>query len=393
MTEEKIKTLIEKLRKLVPARVGRTTLAACAEAADALEILLQTKPVSPNWRLHNRLANVPHHRDSDMRVIGFVVPVSEKWPMACIAEQLAEIIEPEGEGPVKNSFPQDFVKICQDEVTRGSLTSLPKKYQFMEDRGYTSLNDLHQWMSETRRKFIDAVANMESDKSECKSCADTGYVPDGNHCMECSEPANPDLEELFQRQQAGFEQCYEALGITDDRERSWSALVIAIHEAVQARRHDFEFDAWFDKNYPQNEEGRRPKYSATTVMDLMRDAFESGRNYSKAVVRMTDAQIKDAVDAIDFGTMVTADDYIYVIARAVLAAQNSDVVVNEKPVDLLEEKLNHTHQKLCEAVDSSFKEDRIKEIRARLSAIEGNRDYTIAREALRRELNILTREN
>lgn len=32
---------------------------------------------------------------------------------------------------------------------------------------------------------------------------------------------------------------------------------------------------------------------------------------------LTDAEIKEAVDSIDFGIMVTADDYIYVIARAI----------------------------------------------------------------------------
>ena len=36
------------------------------------------------------------------------------------------------------------------------------------------------------------------------------------------------LRELFERQQEGFERCYEALGITDQRERSWSALVLAL---------------------------------------------------------------------------------------------------------------------------------------------------------------------
>lgn len=41
------------------------------------------------------------------------------------------------------------------------------------------------------------------------------------------------IDEFFDRQQAGFERCFEALGITDDRERSWSSLVLAINDSVQ----------------------------------------------------------------------------------------------------------------------------------------------------------------
>jgi hypothetical protein len=40
------------------------------------------------------------------------------------------------------------------------------------------------------------------------------------------------VAEIFDRQDAGFERCYEALGIADDRERSWSSLVMAISDAL-----------------------------------------------------------------------------------------------------------------------------------------------------------------
>lgn len=43
------------------------------------------------------------------------------------------------------------------------------------------------------------------------------------------------VNEIFERQHAGFERCYEALGIADDRERSWSSLVMAINDALNAR--------------------------------------------------------------------------------------------------------------------------------------------------------------
>lgn len=70
------------------------------ETGDLLEEKIQYgkrqlhEAIDRDWRNHNRLANVPHHLEDGMRIIGFVVPVSEKWPMACIQEQLAEIIEP-----------------------------------------------------------------------------------------------------------------------------------------------------------------------------------------------------------------------------------------------------------------------------------------------------------
>jgi len=62
------------------------------------------------------------------------------------------------------------------------------------------------------------------------------------------------LKELFERQQAGFEECYKALGIDDDRERSWSALVLALQEKTEDAAlfralvsHASEFKTSFDK--------------------------------------------------------------------------------------------------------------------------------------------------
>jgi hypothetical protein len=49
------------------------------------------------------------------------------------------------------------------------------------------------------------------------------------------------INEIFDRQSAGFERCYEALGIADDRERSWSALVLAIN-GVMEQIADLESD-------------------------------------------------------------------------------------------------------------------------------------------------------
>jgi hypothetical protein len=130
------------------------------------------------------------------------------------------------------------------------------------------------------KRVLDATPNPD-----CKEGSNTGYIPDGNHCMACSEPADPNIEELFSRQQAGFERCFEALGITDDRERSWSSLVLAINSALEGRKQDFEFEGWFDKEYPQDDEGNLTKYQETSVMTLMRNAFEAGRDLATSTNR------------------------------------------------------------------------------------------------------------
>jgi hypothetical protein len=41
------------------------------------------------------------------------------------------------------------------------------------------------------------------------------------------------INEVFDRQQAGFDRCFEALGITDDRQRNWSSLVMAINDLME----------------------------------------------------------------------------------------------------------------------------------------------------------------
>ena len=46
------------------------------------------------------------------------------------------------------------------------------------------------------------------------------------------------INEIFERQQDGFERCFEALGIADDRERSWSSLVMAINDALNASEEE-----------------------------------------------------------------------------------------------------------------------------------------------------------
>ena len=56
----------------------------------------------------------------------------------------------------------------------------------------------------------------------------------------CSISAKDLTAEVFDIQQAGFERCFEALGIADDRERSWSSLVLALTGvATDAARYRF----------------------------------------------------------------------------------------------------------------------------------------------------------
>lgn len=55
------------------------------------------------------------------------------------------------------------------------------------------------------------------------------------------------------------------------------------NEPVAARELDVEaerreFEAWFDVEYPKNEEGNREKYRNTMVMDLMFSAYRAARS-------------------------------------------------------------------------------------------------------------------
>lgn len=36
------------------------------------------------------------------------------------------------------------------------------------------------------------------------------------------------------------------------------------------------FDSWFDREYPQGEDGRRPRYQDSLVITLMQDAWKAG---------------------------------------------------------------------------------------------------------------------
>ncbi len=53
-------------------------------------------------------------------------------------------------------LPAAFLVLCQEELLRSSLTSLPRKLEFGKQRGLT-LDQVHQWMLDTRKNFEAAV--------------------------------------------------------------------------------------------------------------------------------------------------------------------------------------------------------------------------------------------
>lgn len=52
---------------------------------------------------------------------------------------------------------KEFLKICQDEVFRSSLTSHPRKFAFMREMEMTEIDQVHDWMRKTRKNFEEAV--------------------------------------------------------------------------------------------------------------------------------------------------------------------------------------------------------------------------------------------
>lgn len=55
------------------------------------------------------------------------------------------------------AVPDDFLQICQEEMARGSITSLPMKLGTMAARGFSSVTEVEEWMRTTRRNFVAAV--------------------------------------------------------------------------------------------------------------------------------------------------------------------------------------------------------------------------------------------
>lgn len=58
-------------------------------------------------------------------------------------------------------IPAEFLHICEEEVVRSSLTSLPRKIEFARQRDMT-LDQVHDWMRLTRNAFESAVKSARS---------------------------------------------------------------------------------------------------------------------------------------------------------------------------------------------------------------------------------------
>jgi len=192
------------------------------------------------------------------------------------------------------------------------------------------------------------------------------------------------LTDIFDMQDAGFARCFEALGITDDRERGWSSLVLAINGALESRKQDFEFEGWFDREYPQNSEGGRPRYEETSVTELMRAAFEAGRDIGPKIdpIAWVDAYalrcLKGNATAVCVPQGMREENQNIPLFAQSLAITNNQRTALEAAIrvlsngnynstladylrplletqtgDLLEEKFNLREQELCHVIDRS----------------------------------------
>lgn len=55
------------------------------------------------------------------------------------------------------NVPENWLEICAEEMKRGNLTSHPKKFEFAAERGMKNLDEVHAWMTKTRKNFVEMV--------------------------------------------------------------------------------------------------------------------------------------------------------------------------------------------------------------------------------------------
>lgn len=68
------------------------------------------------------------------------------------------------EREIEMNVPDNWIEICEEEIIRGRLNSHPRKFEFAKERGLHGLDEVHSWMTETRRKFIEMVENAKDKK-------------------------------------------------------------------------------------------------------------------------------------------------------------------------------------------------------------------------------------
>jgi hypothetical protein len=59
-----------------------------------------------------------------------------------------------------------LLEICNEEIKRGTLVSYPLKFKFAEEKGFDSIEYVHEWMSVTRMKFEETVKEQYLLQSE-----------------------------------------------------------------------------------------------------------------------------------------------------------------------------------------------------------------------------------
>lgn len=64
------------------------------------------------------------------------------------------------------TIPEPFLAICQEELRRSSLTSLPLKLEFMRERGLPDLDAVNDWMRRTRQAFESAIKTQAGENDE-----------------------------------------------------------------------------------------------------------------------------------------------------------------------------------------------------------------------------------
>lgn len=255
MTDDKIRELVAKIRKLVPGKNDWRTLldGAAEQAADALEEMLEKKEPQPdrqlnfaNYEAFNEAGRIIDEQMAEFReslrkalfvpipesvkreVVPLTEPVSIKKALlagevakverAIAGETAAFLVNIQLTGwRAQPQFTEGFVQgfnfgaeamlesinSCKEnEVTSEDVhpTKVPKGWTLVPD--FMSAKMVNAW-SGGPAVSSDSVALRTSFQEGwkrvlavapkytpvCDECKDTGYVPDGNHCMACSEPA------------------------------------------------------------------------------------------------------------------------------------------------------------------------------------------------------------
>lgn len=123
-------------------------------AIDALEARLKREPAERGegelWAVSQHICDLP---EVDKAIRGFVEDQTGDNATMIVREVMRVL--------AARMLPEGFLHICHEELERGKLTSLPRKYEFAKQRGMT-LDQVHDWMIQTRHAFEAAIAAAPS---------------------------------------------------------------------------------------------------------------------------------------------------------------------------------------------------------------------------------------